>query len=96
MSRVVEQRVERSLGEVGDRRRRLLQPQQALGRHDDERTRGRVERLAPHEVEVLRGRRAVGDADVLLRGQLEEPLEPRARVLGPVPLVAVREQERQP
>ena len=54
-----------------------------------------VERLAPQQVEVLGGGRAVRDADVLLRGELEEALEPRARVLGPVALVAVREQQRQ-
>ena len=48
------------------------------------------------EVEVLRGRRAVDDADVLLRGELEEPLESRARVLRAVALVAVRQQQREP
>ena len=42
-----------------------------------------------------RRRRAVRDAHVLLRGELEEALEPRARVLGPVALVAVRQEERQ-
>ena len=38
----------------------------------------------------------VDDADVLLRGQLQEALEPGARMLGPVALVAVRQQQRQP
>ena len=38
---------------------------------------------------------AVRDPDVLLRGELEEALEPRARVLGAVALVAVRQQQRQ-
>src|SRR5579859_2586360 len=46
-------------------------------------------------MEVLRRRRAVGDANVLLRGQLEKALEAGARMLGPVALVAVREQQRQ-
>ena len=82
--------------EVVERRARLLEAEQPLRRHDDERARRRVERLAPQQVEVLRRRRAVRDADVLLRGELEEPLEPRARVLGAVPLVAVRQQEREP
>jgi hypothetical protein len=51
--------------------------------------------LPTEEVKVLRGRRQVGDADVLLRGELKEPLEPRARVLGTVAFVAVRKQQRQ-
>ena len=53
-------------------------------------------RLAPEQVEVLAGGGAVDDADVLLRGHLHEPLDARARMLGPVPLVAVREQQREP
>ena len=73
-----------------------LQPQQPLRRHHDQRPRARVERLPPQQVEVLRRGRAVGDADVLLRGELQEALEPRGGVLGPVALVAVREQQRQP
>ena len=81
--------------EVGERRRRLLQPQQPLRRHHDERARGRVERLAAEQMEVLGRGRHVGDADVLLGGELEEALELRARVLGAVALVAVREQQRQ-
>src|SRR5258707_13918321 len=47
-------------------------------------------------MEDLRRRRAVRDADVLLRALLQEALEPRTRVLGPVALVAVREKQRQP
>src|SRR4051794_2982704 len=47
-------------------------------------------------MEVLRGRRAVGDADVLLRSELQESLETCARVLGTVALVPVRQQQRQP
>src|SRR5207237_9261934 len=47
-------------------------------------------------MEVLRRRRAIGDADVLLRRQLQEALEAGARMLGAVALVAVRKQQRQP
>ena len=94
--RVVEHRRNAPSARSAERRRRLLQAQQALRRHHDERPRGRVERLAAQQVEVLRRGRAVGDADVVLRGELEEPLEPRARVLRAVALVAVREQQRQP
>ena len=42
------------------------------------------------------GRRAVHDADVVLRGELEKALETGARVLGAVALVAVREQQHEP
>src|SRR5205085_7110706 len=52
--------------------------------------------LPPQQVEELAGRRAVRDPDVLLRRKLEEALEAPARVLGPVALVAVRQEERQP
>ena len=93
---VVDHGLEPAAGEVAERRRGLLQAQQALRRHDDERPGGRVERLPAQQVEVLRGGRAVGDPDVLLRRELQEALQPRARVLGPVALVAVREQQRQP
>ena len=62
----------------------------------DQRARRGVERLPAEQVEVLGRRRAVRDADVLLRAELEEALEPRARVLRAVPLVAVRQQQRQP
>ena len=47
-------------------------------------------------MKVLRGRRAVPDADVLLRGELKEALEPRARMLGAVAFVPVRQQQREP
>src|SRR5207342_1615777 len=49
----------------------------------------------PQEMEELARGRAVDDADVVLRRELEEALEARARVLGPVALVAVRQQQRQ-
>ena len=74
--------------DVAERTRR-----RPFGRHDHERPRGGVERLPTEQVEVLRGRRAVGDADVFLCGELEEALEPRARMLRPVPLVPVREKQ---
>ena len=94
--RVVEQGPELALGEVVRARGGLLQPQEPLRGHHDEGPGGRVERLTPQQVEVLRRRRAVHDSEVLLRGELEEALEPGARVLRPVSLVAVRQQQRQP
>ena len=92
----VEHRPEGAGREILEGRRGLLEPQQALRRHHDERPRDRIERLPAEQVEVLGGGGAVRDPHVLLRGELQEPLEPGARVLGPVALVAVRQQERQP
>ena len=59
----------------------VLQAQEALRGHHHERPRARVERLPPQQVEVLRGGGAVDDADVLLRRELEEALQPGAGVL---------------
>ena len=94
--RVVDHALEAALGELGERRGRGGQPQQALGRHHDQRARLRHQRLAAQQVEVLRRRGAVGHADVALRRHLQEALEPRARVLGARALVAVRQQQREP
>ena len=74
----------------------MLEAEQALRGHDDQGATGCVERLPPQEMEVLSGRRAVRHANVLLRGELEEALEPRARVLGPVAFVSMWQQQRQP
>ena len=92
---IVDDLTERTLCELGERRRGLLQPKQAFRCHHDERTAGSVEGLAAEQVKILARRRAVRDADVLLRGELEESLEARARMLGAVALVSVRQQERQ-
>ncbi len=93
--RVVDHRLELSFGQFRGRRRRLLQPQQALRGHQDERTRRDVERLLAHEVEILRGGRRVRDPDVLLRSELQESFESRTRMLRPVAFVPMREQERE-
>ena len=47
-------------------------------------------------MEVLRGSRAVDDLDIVLRAHREEALDARRRVLGPLSLVAVRQQQDQP
>src|SRR5690348_9031258 len=94
-ARVVDYRLELAASEILERRARLLEPQEAFRSHDDERPRGRVERLSPQQVEVLRRRRAVRDPQVLLRRKLQEALEAGARVLGAVALVAVRQEERE-
>ena len=49
--------------------------------------------LTAQQMEVLRGRRRVADLHVVLGAELQIAFEPRARVLRPLPLVAVREQE---
>src|SRR4051794_3735095 len=94
-ARLAEHGEEAGLGEVLDPVRRLRQAQQRLRRHDHERALLGDLRLAAEQVEVLRRGREVGDADVALGGEHQEALEPRARVLGAGPLVAVRQQQRQ-
>ena len=73
----------------------MLEPEEPLRRHHDQRPGRGVERLTPEQVEELRRGGAVRDPDVVLGSLLQEPLEPGARVLGPVALVAVRQQKRQ-
>ena len=46
-------------------------------------------------MEVLRGGGAVGDAQVVLGGELQVALQPAAGVLRPLPLVAVGQEEDQ-
>ena len=67
-----------------------------FGRHDDQRALPGAPRLAAEQVEVLRRRGRVGDADVALGRELEEPLQPRARMLGALALVAVRQEQGEP
>src|SRR5437899_2096535 len=47
-------------------------------------------------MEILRRRRAVGDADVALGTEREEALQPRTRVLGSLAFVAMGQQQREP
>ena len=94
-ARLAEDREEARLGEVLDAVGRLRQAQQRLRGHDDQRALLGDPRLAAQEVEVLRRRRQVGDADVALGGELQEALQARGGVLGARALVAVRQQQRQ-
>jgi hypothetical protein len=52
--------------------------------------------LAAQHVEELRGRGEVADLDVVLGAVRQEALEPRARVLGPLALVPVRQEQHEP
>src|SRR5262249_33667199 len=51
------------------------------------------EHLPAEHVEQLRGRGQVADLDVVARGELEEALDARTRVLGTLALVAMRQEE---
>ena len=96
-ARLGEHRLEAGvLGQVGDRAGGLRQAQQRLGGHDHQRPLLGDPRLAAQQMEVLGGRRQVGDADVALGGEREEALEARRGVLGAGALVAVGQQQRQP
>jgi hypothetical protein len=87
---------ERAAGELAEVRRGISVAQEPLGRHHDQRSRVHVERLAAKQMEVLGCGRGVRHADVLVRSALQEALEPGARVLRPVALVAVWEHQREP
>src|SRR5579862_2573849 len=93
---VVEHGVKRPVREVGDRRHAELVPEEALRGHDDERLPEAAVHLAPERVEVLRRGGEVADLEVVLGAELEPALEPRARVLRPLSLVAVRQQNDEP
>src|SRR3546814_1180575 len=51
------------------------------------------QRLSPQQVEVLCPVRRHDDLDVFPRGEIQESLQASARVLGPLALVAVRQQQ---
>ena len=71
--------------------------QQALRRQDDERQRvgQQQRRLTPQQVEVLRRRGAVGHPHVDVGTELKKPLGARARMVRPLALVRVRQQQDQ-
>src|SRR5215470_19515809 len=89
---VVDHGLEGPVGEIREGRHGGLVPQEALRAHDDEGLPEVPVHLPPERVEVLRRRAQVADLHVLLGGQLEKALEPRARVLRTLSLVAVRQQ----
>ena len=57
-------------------------------------TRRRRACLTPDDMEVLRRRRRVRDAHVVLGAEGEEPLDARTRVLGALALEPVGQQQR--
>ncbi len=92
---IVEHGEETTFGQLPWGRRHLRVPEKALWRQHDERQGVDREqrRLTSQQVEELRGGRAVGDADVDVRSQLQESLRPRARMIGPLTFEAVRQQQ---
>src|SRR5207237_6271670 len=82
-------------GEILERGYRQLVTQEALRRHDDQRLAEGLAHLPPQHVEHLRRRRRHAHLHVVLRAQLQEALEARRGMLGPGPLVAVRQQQRE-
>src|SRR5581483_7101585 len=79
--------------ELVDARHRAIHAQEALGLHEHERPAHGGHRLRAQQMEILRRRRGIRDLHIPLGGQLQEPLEPRARVLRAAALVAVRQQQ---
>ena len=67
--------------------------QQALGGEDDERLLDGIPPLPAQEMEVRGGRRRIDHAHVALGAQGQEALDARARVLGPLALVAVGQEQ---
>ena len=76
---------------IGERRGGRRMAQQALGRHDDQRLAPRSQHLPPQEVEELGRRRRIDHLHIVFGAELQEALEAGARVLGPLPFVAVRQ-----
>src|SRR5881296_3981270 len=90
---VVDHGPEPALRQLLERRDAELVAEQALRAHQHERLPEAPVHLAAQRVEVLRRRGQVADLHVVLGAQLEEALEAGTRVLGPLALVAVRQEE---
>src|SRR5438309_3162703 len=88
-------RLELALGELRERRHRLLVPQQALGAEDHERLAIRADHLPAQEEKHLHRGRRHAHLDVVVGAQLQVALDAAGRVLGPLPLVAVRQHHHQ-
>src|ERR1700742_4061568 len=67
--------------------------EQALRRHHDERLAQVAQHLAPEHVKHLGRRRRNAYLHIELRAQLQKPLKPRRRVLGPLALIAMRQEQ---
>src|SRR5438309_3233056 len=92
---VVDHGPEPALCHLLERRDAELVAEQALRGHQHERLPEAPVHRAAEDVEVLRRRGQVADLHVVLGAELEEALEARARVLGALALVAVREEQHE-
>src|SRR5205823_6980969 len=63
---------------------------------DHQRTGPAMQRLAPERVEVIRRRAWIEDPDVALRGKLQEPFKPRARMFRAAALIGVGKKKGEP
>ena len=88
--------MEVTLGQVFHRRHGFLVPQQALRTHHDQRLAEIAHHLAAKQMIDLRRRRRHADLHVVLRAQLQVALGPRRRMLRTLPLIAMRQQQREP
>src|SRR6266446_5072427 len=89
-------RLELALGEFLQRRHRFLVAQQALRSEYHERLAIGPYHLPAQQKEHLHRRRRDAYLDVVIGAKLKVPLRARRRVLGPLPLVAVRQHHHQP
>jgi hypothetical protein len=81
---VADHRLERAIGQVGERRGCLAEAEQALRRHHHQRAR-HGSRPAAEEMEELRGGGRVDDPDVVLRGRLRKRSSLALECSGPFP-----------
>ena len=70
----------------------FLGAQQRFRGEDDERLAEIAADLAPQGVEIVRRARQVAHLDVVFGAELQIALDPRRGMLGPLPLVTVRQQ----
>ena len=73
-------------GEVGELRNGELVPKQRLRRHHDQRFAEVAPHLPPQDVEVIGGRGAIRDLEIVLGAKLQVPLEPCRAMLRALPL----------
>ena len=90
---LLDHRPELLLGEVADVADRGLVAQHRLRREHDQRPVDAVQRVPAQQVEVVRRRRRHRDRHRALGPQQQEPLDAARRVVGPLALVAVRQQQ---
>ncbi len=85
----------RAVGEILGPADRHRVAQQRLWRHQDQRLAIGPVQLAPQNVEIVRGRRAVRDDPVVFGAKLQKPFQPRAGMFRPLALIAVRQKHHQ-